>query len=89
LVVPYKIIEEGSNYQVRLFNEYDPKDLYWHRDNENRYIELIDGECKLQIDNRLPISLKRFNKYYIGKGEYHRVIAKNKFTLKIFLLGDV
>lgn len=81
---PYKIIEQSNKYQIREFNNFNPIDLYWHRDKEDRCIELIEGVIKLQLDNELPITLIKGKEYFIPKETFHRVIAKDNFKIKIY-----
>ena len=53
---PYK---DSSN--IRTFSkDVDPMDLVWHQDNEDRKIEIIEGEgwC-IQRDNMLPRAMKK------------------------------
>ena len=47
----------------------------WHRDNEDREIEILDGEgWQFQIDKCLPWLLKKGMIFDIKKEEYHRLI---------------
>ena len=59
-MTPYTDIEVTDKYIIREFNEnIDPIELMWHRDNEDRTIEIIgDTDWKVQLDNKLPTSLK-------------------------------
>lgn len=86
MVVPYKVIEETEEYQIRLFEDFDPKDLYWHRDKEDRFIELLEGNVEFQYDNCLPIKLKPHRILYIENGVYHRIIADKRFVIKVYFL---
>ena len=81
---PYTIIEESANYQVRRFVDFNPKDLFWHRDKEDRTVILIEGESvAIQLDNKLPIHLDVGDEYFIPKMAYHRVVASSPFTMMI------
>jgi len=79
---PYTDIEATDKYIIREFNEnIDPIELMWHRDNEDRILEIIgETDWKIQLDNKLPILLE--NHIFIPKHEWHRVI-KGTGTLKL------
>jgi hypothetical protein len=81
--VPYdETITEGK--KVRLFTEsVDDNELKWHRDREDRLVEVIEGNgWELQFDNELPIKLKKGMGLIIPEGVYHRVI-KGSGSLKV------
>lgn len=61
---------------VRTFSiNVDSEELKWHRDRENRIVEVLEGGFwYLQMDNELPIQLINGEKYYIPQGVYHRVL---------------
>lgn len=82
MVKPYKEIDFGNN-KVRHFENFDPKDLYWHKDEFDREIFLVEGEVQIQLDNELPVKLRKFKRFYIPKETYHRVIATGSFTILI------
>jgi hypothetical protein len=73
---PYKDIEIGDNYVVREFDEnIDPIELMWHRDNEDRVVEVLNTtDWKFQYDNQLPIPLKENVSLKIARHDWHRVI---------------
>ncbi len=51
------------------------KELVWHRDKENRLIEVLeDTDWYFQMDNQLPISLEKGITFEIPKEIFHRVI---------------
>jgi hypothetical protein len=79
---PYTDIEVTDTYIVREFNEnIDPIELMWHRDNEDRTLEIVgETNWRIQLDNKLPILLE--NHIFIPKHEWHRVI-KGTGTLKL------
>ena len=79
---PYTDIEITDKHIIREFGEnIDPIELMWHRDDENRTIEIIGNtDWKLQLDNSLPTSLQE--RIFIPKHEWHRVIKGTK-TLKL------
>ena len=81
---PYKDIEVTDTYIIREFNEnIDPIELMWHRDNENRTVEILGKtNWKLQLDNQLPTSMNE--PIYIPRHLYHRVIkGTGNLLLKI------
>ena len=83
---PYKDIEIGDNYVIREFNEdIDPIELMWHRDNEDRVVEVLNTtDWKFQYDNQLPIFLKENVSLKIARHDWHRVIkGTGKLRLKI------
>ena len=57
---PYIDLEVTDNYILRQFNEsIDPIELLWHRDDEDRVVEIIgETDWSLQLDNSLPSSLQ-------------------------------
>jgi hypothetical protein len=79
---PYTNIEVTDTYIIREFNEnIDPIELMWHRDNEDRTLEIVgETNWRIQLDNKLPILLE--NHIFIPKHEFHRVI-KGTGTLKL------
>ena len=79
---PYTDIEVTDKYIIREFNEnIDPIELMWHRDDENRTVEIIGNtDWKVQLENELPTSMNQ--PIFIPKHEWHRVI-KGAGTLKL------
>jgi hypothetical protein len=79
---PYTDIEITDEYIIREFGDnIDPIELMWHRDDEDRIVEIIGNtDWKLQLDNSLPTSLQEH--IFIPKHEWHRVI-KGTGTLKL------
>lgn len=63
----------------------DQSELVWHRDSEDREIEVLQGEgWRLQYNGSLPILLSPSNKYFIQKGLFHRLHkGATDLTLKI------
>tara|TARA_S200002703_G_scaffold31497_1_gene27556 strand:- start:440 stop:718 length:279 start_codon:yes stop_codon:yes gene_type:complete len=81
---PYKDILQ-ENFTIREFDQnIDPIELKWHRDQEDRLIEVLEvGEgWKFQKDNELPIALEKGSVIFINKHHWHRVLKGNK-NLKI------
>jgi len=82
---PYTDIETTDKYIIREFNEnIDPIELMWHRDDENRLVEIIGNtDWKVQLENELPTSIN--SPIFIPKHEWHRVIkGTGNLRLKIY-----
>jgi hypothetical protein len=82
---PYRDLEITEEYIVREFNEnIDPIELMWHRDDEDRTVEIIgETNWQVQLDNQLPTSLKK--PIFIPRHEWHRVIkGTGNLKLKIY-----
>ena len=61
----------------------DDKEFVWHRDMEDREIEVLEGEgWQLQIEDCLPFLLELDEEIHIPKMVYHRLI-KGYNTLRI------
>ena len=80
---PYK---DSSN--IRVFSkDVEPLELVWHKDDEDRNIEILEGEgWKFQFDNELPLALTKGDRIFITKHRVHRV-HKGKTDLKIKING--
>jgi len=81
---PYTDIETTDKYVIREFSEnIDPIELMWHRDDEDRTLEIIgDTDWKIQLDNQLPSSLNQ--PIFIPRHQWHRVIkGSGKLKIKI------
>ena len=84
---PYTDIETGPGYVIREFTvNIDPIELLWHRDNEDRTVEVI--ECgpgwKMQLDDQLPQNLEPKTSIFILRHQWHRVIkGEGKLIVKI------
>jgi hypothetical protein len=84
---PYKDLEVTDLYIIREFSEnIDPIELLWHRDNEDRTVEIIgETDWKIQLEDNLPSSLN--NPIFIPKSMYHRVIkGTGNLKIKIYKL---
>lgn len=80
---PYNESFDGSYYYRTFSSDLDNSELVWHRDNEDRIIEVLnDSDWLFQIDDELPIKLE--GKFFIPKGKYHRVIkGKKELNIRI------
>ena len=82
---PYKDIEVTDKYIIREFKEnIDPIELMWHRDDEDRTVEVIGKtDWKLQLENQLPTSINQ--PIFIPRHEWHRAIkGTGNLKLKIY-----
>ena len=84
---PYIDLEVTDKYIIREFNEdIDPIELLWHRDDEDRLIEIIENtDWFIQLENQLPLSMNE--SIFIPRHEWHRTIkGTGKLRLKIYKL---
>ena len=81
-MTPYTDLEITDQYIIREFNEnIDPIELLWHRDDEDRTIEILEGiNWMIQLDDQLPTSLSQ--RIFIPRHMWHRTI-KGTGPLKI------
>lgn len=76
--------EISENCYIRNFSsEIDEFDLEWHRDKEDRIVEVIsNSNWQFQFDNELPI--KMLHEIFIPKETFHRLIkGDGELILKI------
>jgi hypothetical protein len=82
---PYKDLEVTEQYIIREFNEnIDPIELLWHRDDEDRTIEILEGiDWMIQLDDQLPTSLSQ--RIFIPRHMWHRTIkGTGSLRIKIY-----
>lgn len=81
-MTPYNDSEVEVDYIIREFSQdLNSEELKWHRDLEDRIVEsLEDTDWKVQLDNKLPVLLKK--PIFIPKGVWHRAI-KGTGSLKV------
>ena len=82
---PYIDLEVTDEYILRQFSEnIDPIELLWHRDDEDRVVEIIgETDWQVQLDNSLPTSIQE--RIFIPRHQWHRVIkGTGVLTLKIY-----
>ena len=75
-----------DNSNIRTFAEdVDPMSLIWHEDQEDRTIEVIEGNgWKFQFDEELPFELTENIIFDIPRGYLHRIIkGSENLTIKI------
>ena len=83
---PYTDLEITDKYIIREFGDnIDPIELMWHRDDQNRTIEILgETDWAIQLEDSLPTSLNE--RIFIKRHEWHRVIkGTGKLQLKIHL----
>jgi hypothetical protein len=84
---PYIDLEVTDKYIIREFNEdIDPIELLWHRDDEDRLVEILEGtNWQIQLENQLPASMNK--PIFIPRHEWHRTIkGTGKLRIKIYKL---
>ena len=83
---PYINLTEGKEIIREFSADVDPMSLIWHEDQEDREIEILESEgWKFQFDEQLPFELNKGDKFFIPKGDLHRVIKGNSnLTIKIY-----
>jgi len=81
---PYREKKIDDQTFLREFSiEIEASELAWHRDAEDREIEVVAGEnWKFQYDNCLPVTIKPGYKISVEKNEWHRII-KGDTNLKV------
>ena len=73
--VPYIEKKVGDNVFQRTFKaNVDTDEVIWHKDAEDRIVEVIEnkGGWQIQLDNHLPLPLE--GKVFVPKETYHRAI---------------
>jgi quercetin dioxygenase-like cupin family protein len=82
---PYSEETTGNNQVIRRFDDINEESLIWHRDKEDRIINLIEGtQWKLQMENQLPTTIEKDIEIFIPKNTYHRIIkGKDNLVIKI------
>lgn len=73
-----------KNIFIREFdNNVDSKELVWHRDKEDRIVEVLNNQdWFFQLDNELPKKLE--GRIFIPKETFHRVIkGSGNLTIRI------
>lgn len=74
--LPFEERTISNSSSIRKFSaSTDDEDFIWHRDKENRIIEVLSGESWMfQHDNYLPKKISAGDVLFINKNEWHRVI---------------
>lgn len=84
MTLPFKETIISENAFIREFEqETDSGEFMWHRDREDRVVEVIgETDWLVQIDDELPKKME--GEIFIPMGVYHRIIKGNG-NLKIKL----
>jgi hypothetical protein len=79
------LVVYADNGDIRTFDNPNEDDLVWHRDKENRMIEVLEGEnWEIQYEDELPILMFVGDEFYIPKMVFHRLHKGNdKLVIKI------
>ena len=74
-MVPYQQVAQ-DNIKTRKFTlDVDSEELVWHRDEKDRHVTILEGEgWEFQLDNELPLELKKGDCIFIPNQAYHRII---------------
>lgn len=74
-MLPFKQEKLNNNTFIRTFSkDVLSEELVWHRDRENRSVEVLEGEnWEIQLEDRLPEQLKVGQTYIIPAYTFHRV----------------
>jgi quercetin dioxygenase-like cupin family protein len=74
-MVPYQQVTQ-DNIKTRKFTlDVDSEELVWHRDEKDRHVTILEGEgWEFQLDNELPLELKKGDCIFIPNQAYHRII---------------
>jgi len=72
----YKDVILRQNMRLRRFKVEDlNEDSTWHRDRKTRLVEVIQGKgWKIQVDNKLPLTMNEGDVYRIPGNMWHRII---------------
>tara|TARA_B110000971_G_C19953884_1_gene474723 strand:- start:903 stop:1172 length:270 start_codon:yes stop_codon:yes gene_type:complete len=84
-MLPYREIKK-EGYTLREFsNKTSSIELVWHRDKEDRYVQVVSGtDWLFQLDNQAPQAFPK-DKLFIPKETYHRLIkGTGDLVVKIY-----
>ena len=74
-MLPFKQEKLNNTTFVRTFDkDVLSEELTWHRDRENRSVEVLEGEgWEIQLEDKLPRKLEVGQTYIIPAYTFHRV----------------
>ena len=75
--LPFKEIYSNGYYIRKFSGSLNKDELYWHKDKEDREIEVLSGGWEFQYENQLPIKISKGDKFLIEKNSWHRLIKNN------------
>lgn len=84
--LPFQEVIESDGWIIRRFSaEINPEELRWHRDGEDREIQVVESDgWALQKDNALPQELRKNESHSVRKGEWHRLLrGSGELVLRI------
>ena len=84
---PFEEKTISNRVSIRKFaHNVDIEELVWHRDREDRVVEIIQSNGWLfQRDNELPILMKNGDVIKILKNSWHRILRGNgDLIIKIY-----
>jgi hypothetical protein len=71
--LPFKERVDGNVHVRKFSSDVNDDELVWHRDKEDRLIEIIQNDGWLfQYDNELPFIMEE--SFFVPKNTFHRVI---------------
>ena len=72
---PYTQKRKGNEIIREFSNQVNSMELVWHRDAKDRVIEILEGEgWKFQLDNELPVELKKGDKVITKSGMHGKIV---------------
>lgn len=74
-MLPFKQEKLNNTTFIRRFSkDVLSEELVWHRDRENRSVEVLEGEgWEIQLEDKLPEKLEVGRTYIIPAYTFHRV----------------
>lgn len=78
--------KQQDGFHIRTFSsELSEMELKWHFDEQDRTVICEhDTDWMFQIDNELPIPIKKNTPIFIPEGTYHRIIkGKDDLIVKV------
>lgn len=86
---PYNEKRNGNIIYRNFSQDIDESELIWHMDKEDRYVKVLnESDWGFQMDNELPIRLKKGTELFIPKETYHRVL-KGRSDLNILIKENI
>lgn len=90
-ILPFKEEQQGE-YHIRTFSSVlNETELKWHFDEEDRIVICEhDTDWLFQMDNEIPIKIKKNIPIFINQGIYHRIIkGTDDLIVKIKKFKDI
>ena len=65
---------QGAIYRT-FPHDVDSQELTWHRDRYDRKVTVLESQgWKFQMDNDLPVELRKGDQFHIPARVYHRIL---------------